>query len=302
MMRHGIEPLPQTLVLVPLDTKAFDVVALLDIENYLAGVLPSEMPAAWPMEALKAQVVASRSYMLSVMKERQSQHFQLESSVFDQVYKHENRVNLSKSLQARMLQAIRETQGDVLMDDGGDVYRAFYHADCGGQTEEPRYVWGMNKRNGTVVDEFCPASPQARWKLHLTRGSLRKYLADYFDWKSPLNFKGMWIAQRTPSGRVAELEVLVNDGKSLKISAQEFRKLLGYNKLKSTQFQLSWFSDEVRIEGQGHGHGVGMCQWGARSFARQGASYKDILKRYYPISRLGKWQQHGAPEKLTASL
>ncbi len=288
MMRQGVEPLPQSLIFFPLDTKDFDVVAEIGVESYLEGVLPSEMPSSWPMEALKAQVVASRSYMYSLMKERKNMHFHLESTIFDQVYKHSARVDASAKVRNRMKRAIRETRGNVLYASSGEILRSFYHADCGGRTEEPKYVWGMTTKNGTVEDATCPASPQARWELDLSRASLKKYLASYYDSKTPLNFKSLHVSQRTPSGRVAELEVLLNEAQSLKLSAQELRKLLGFNRLKSTNFQLHWYGDKLKIEGLGHGHGVGMCQWGARSLAQRGTAYKDILKRYYPYSRIGQ--------------
>lgn len=301
-MSLGLEPAPKTLLLYPLDTKAFDVVASLNVENYLAGVLPSEMPASWPMEALKAQVVASRSYMLALMKERRHQHFQLESSVFDQVYKHVNRVGISQDIQKRILSAIRETRGDVLVGARGEIFKSFYHADCGGQTEEPKYVWGMEKKNGTVKDGFCPSSPHAKWEYRLSKSRLKSELAKHLPIESSSEVRGMLIAQRTPSGRVAELEVLKEDSTSFRISAQDFRRAIGFHRIKSTNFRLFWFGEEVVIEGRGHGHGVGMCQWGARSLAKRGVSYRDILKRYYPRSRLISEASKKDPKKLTAQL
>lgn len=300
MLQMGPEPLPKKLFLYPIEDQKIDLVAELDIENYLAGVVPSEMPASWPLEALKAQVVASRSYMLSLMEERRNRHFHLEASVFDQVYKHSNRVSVPLNIQNKVLKAIRDTEDHVLLTAGGSIYRSFYHADCGGATEEPEYVWGTKRKNGTVKDASCPSSPQAKWDLHLKREGLRQQLAQHFSWSSADVFRGLLIAQRTPSGRVSQIEIVLGDQTNQKLDAQEFRKLLGYDRLKSTNFNMTWFGDELQIEGQGHGHGVGMCQWGARSMAKLGNSYKDILKRYYPYAEIKKISDQRVPEKLVS--
>lgn len=282
----GSELVPSKLYFYARENQKIDVVAELDIESYLAGVLPSEMPASWPIEALKAQAVASRSYMRNIMNSRQTEHFHLEASIHDQVYRAVNFLGAKPELRGKISRAIEETRGQYLIDEKQKVYRAFYHADCGGETEEPIHVWGMKQKNGTVKDMFCPQSPSSRWSLNLPKSEVVDLLRGHFNVLSTKELKALLIAQRSASGRIADIAVIFEGEMPFHLTAQEFRQLVGFNKLKSTHFQFQWFGDSLRISGKGHGHGVGLCQWGAKTLAQNGNHYRDILKHYYPNASL----------------
>lgn len=286
MVRLGVEPSPAALLLHADSRGDIDVVAELDLETYLAGVLPSEMPASWPLEALKAQLIASRSYTLDMLEKRKHWHYHVEASVHDQVFRMLEPGPSNKAVRDKVQKAIKETRGQYLSLKGGRALRAYYHADCGGQTENPKYVWGTNISTGTVKDPSCPLSPHASWQVRLPRVRLRQIFSQYFSLKGGPDFKSVLVAQRTPSGRVDSLQVLYDGRKPLKISAQKFRELVGFSELKSTNFRFHWFGKDMQIDGKGHGHGVGLCQYGARSLARRGMNYQDILKHYYPKARL----------------
>ena len=107
----------------------FDVMAPVNIEDYLVGVVSSEMPLAWPLEALKAQAIAARSYTLAVMRERRFSKFDVESTVNDQVYNFVGKEFDSDLLVQKGRLAVAQTRGVVLMDQNNRIAKAYYHAD-----------------------------------------------------------------------------------------------------------------------------------------------------------------------------
>jgi stage II sporulation protein D len=276
---------PSHLHLVAKGDSLFDVIADLKIDEYLKGVLPSEMPASWPIEALKAQVVASRSYTLFNLEHRQDRKFHLESSVLDQVYHFSHPAHGLVEASAKIQQAIEETKGWVLVNHTQQVIPAYFHADCGGRTETAQAVWSNGRKTATVRDEFCPLSPNAIWQYEVTREELQKRLSKVL----PAPLKGLdrlYLSGRTQSGRVKRVILLDKQDRRREVSAQLLRKALGYNRMKSTLFYVQNRPDKILIYGRGHGHGVGLCQYGTRFLASRGLGFKKILKHYYPNAEL----------------
>ncbi|MCB0386044.1 MAG: SpoIID/LytB domain-containing protein, partial [Bdellovibrionales bacterium] len=302
VMRLGLEPVPRHLKLFPREDGRIDVITELDVESYLSGVVPSEMPASWPLEALKAQVIASRSYMYSLMNERQGEHFHLEASVFDQVYSMMNEVLTNRHHRETIARAIRETKDLVLVGKDGEIIRSFYHSDCGGQTEEPDRVWGTGSTLGTVKDPSCPLSPHGLWTYRISRKELGERLARYLSWPASDLFMSVEVVDRSPSRRIGELRVLFAGGQA-QLKAQDLRRILGFSRIKSTNFQFHWGADDLIIHGRGYGHGVGMCQWGARTLAGRGLDHQKILKHYYakarvvPLAEVGGWSAKDLKKK-----
>jgi stage II sporulation protein D len=253
-----------------------DIIASMPLNTYLEGVLAGEMPTNWPIEALKSQAVAARSYTLYQINQRKNNIFQLEGSILDQVY-----ANTENSDQRTIIrQALAETDGIVLMDHGR-VMKAYYHSDCGGKTEDPEKVWGGTKTKGlptVVTDAHCAFNPGSKWTFDISLDEMRKKI------ESP--FKDVRIVTKTASGRAALIAFNEADDKNVLISGNELRKILGYNKLKSTLFSVSIQDDTVTFTGRGFGHGSGLCQWGARYMAQKGASVREILKHYYPNANI----------------
>jgi len=287
LLRLGLEPVPHRLELHAADDNRVDVVSVMDLDTYLAGVLPSEMPVGWPLEALKAQVIASRTYALQLIRERRLRHYHLESTVFDQVYKTVSQLGLNDGAREKINRALVETNGEVLVDQSGNLIKAFYHADCGGHTELASRVWGEPGSDfGSVKDPFCPQSPLANWHYEIDRLVLAKLLTEYFALPGESVLQSLAIVSRTPSGRVAQLDVLFDGQAARRITAHEFRRVLGFEHVKSTQFSIQWQSRILTLEGKGHGHGVGMCQYGAKAMAKNGRNYRSILKHYYPGTKI----------------
>lgn len=288
MLKVGDEDVPRDVEIY--EGKAgFDVTVNLDLETYLAGVIPSEMPASWPMEALKAQAIAARSFALRSRQDRRSQHFDVDSTVMDQVYKFLHEAQDNPTIRSRINKVVQETRGLILVDSNERVVKAYYSADCGCQSEDPKFVWGTVEAFQSVKDPTCSKRKPTSWDVSLDRHEVRSRLLEEFSLPKSTNLKTMQVSGRTPSGRVSEVIASFDvEGKFVqaKMAAQQFRKVFGFEKIRSADFSIKWFADQLLINGTGLGHGVGLCQMGARSLADEGLDYRAILKLYYPRAKL----------------
>ena len=293
MLRLEEDPVPYELELraSPHSKTGVDLVARLDLESYLTGVLASEMPASWPLEALKAQTVAARSYVLRQAVERRQQAYDIDSTIIDQVYTFLVEAQTHPEWKAKIQRAVVDTRGELLLDRQHRVVKAFYSADCGCQSEDPRAVWGQAQPGlKSVLDPSCRLRRRLLWQLQLTRPELESRLRELWRLPPSAHLLQFTVEGRTPTGRVATLSAQFQEpGGSVgtwKMSAQDFRRCLGFTRARSTNFQLQWVGEDLILQGQGYGHGVGLCQTGARSWAQRGATYDEILKLYYPKAQL----------------
>jgi stage II sporulation protein D len=257
--------------------KGILVVNELPLEDYLVGLINCEISSLWPIEAVKAQAVIARSYAIYQKDNRKGALYHLESSVMDQVY---NGADIEDSRAAR---AVRETSGEVLVHDGA-IIQSFYHANCGGHTEAALNVWGADISYLQGVEcKYCLNTPPARWELTLGLKKIEALLKNAgFQFGSIREIRG---GRLNNSGRLQQLVLVTSRGES-RITAVNFRKAIGYGTLKSTNFTMRSHGDEITFSGAGNGHGVGLCQWGAKQRAGDGFSYREILDYYYPGVRL----------------
>lgn len=293
MIRVGVTPAPNQIevsVSQPRKTIRADVIATMDLDDYLVGVLPHEMSPDWPLEALKAQAVASRTYALNriKMRERQGKAYHVESTVMDQVFNWREPTEASERKLKAVRQAVRETKGEVLEDGSGHVVAAYFHADCGGRTEEPSQVWGSNESKlGTAVDVSCPHTPSAKWSWAVDPAEVYARLRMELKLPAQGSVRELSIQKVSESGRVAKLAMTLESGEQRLVSGNALRAGLGFDKLKSTKFELSKAPNgQFLFAGRGHGHGAGLCQWGSKSLAASGANYRKILAHYYPRAKL----------------
>jgi stage II sporulation protein D len=256
------------------------------LESYLTGVLASEMPLTWPLESLKAQAVAARSYALAVMKERSRKVYQVESNILDQVFRPLAVDDEGDPLVRKALQAVRETQGQKLVIGNGRTLKAYFHSDCGGHTVSARSVWGKAVESGEAADASCPSNPRANWELGISKTKIYAGLKKFFSLgRSPLQVVGLEF-EKGEDERVHQVRVAFNEGSPRVLSGNEFRALVGFQDLKSTLFEAKMEGETIRFRGRGFGHGVGLCQWGSRALGLQGVKYAEILRHYYPLARL----------------
>ncbi len=248
----------------------------IDIETYLKSVVPSEMIYSWPEEALKAQAIVSRTYASYDFSH--STGF-LESSVLDQVY------GGQKNRRPTTDHAVEATQGKVLTYKG-KIFPAYFHSASGGETTTVPYVWPTRENFGVieqVEDEYSTKTPHQNWKSELSPGQITKLLEKK---NEKLGFvTSLQVLDRDPSGRVTKIKV-VGQKNSKIYTGNEFRLMVGWKNLKSTQFKLKKTSEKFVFEGRGFGHGVGFSQWGAKAMAEKGYNYKQILKHYFPKAKI----------------
>lgn len=280
-LRWGGKSLPAKILLNAPAAQQIDVVGVLPLDEYVMGVLASEMPLSWPMESLKAQAVAARSYALAVMQERAQKPWHLESSVLDQVFRHVIAEDENDPLIKKAVVAVRETQGvKLLSPKSGQTLKAFYHADCGGRTTTAKNVWQGGVSAGTAIDSSCPTSPKSQWTLRVPAKELMR--------KMGMELSSMALIRPSALERVSQVRLTMNDGEEKTLTANDFRQRLGFQELKSTQFEVKKEGDVFVFQGRGFGHGVGLCQWGSRTLGQRGMNFRDILRHYYPLASLSK--------------
>lgn len=248
------------------------VINEIDLERYLEGVVPAEMPADWEREALKVQAVISRTYALYKKKENQGKGYDLAGSILGQVY----RGGISDP---RTSAAIAQTRGKVLAYED-ELALTFFHSTSAGPTEDASERWNIDLPYLKGVS--CPLdrdSPYFQWERTIT-------LLDLEEGLRKSGYPIAAVATLTPlqwsrAGRLLTVRIL-HDGGEIILKAEELRKALGFRVLPSTHFVIDSFGREIHIRGSGYGHGVGLCQWGANVMARQGLKFEEILLYYYP--------------------
>jgi len=245
----------------------------IEIEDYIKGILYNEASHYWPMEALKAQAVISRSFALFKMEESVLRDYDLTNDIYSQVYGGRASERMRTNL------AVDQTRGLALIYNG-KLFPTYFHATCGGHTEDAARLWQTDipPLKG-VTCSFCQDSPHYNWHLVISLKEIADKLAGAG--YSIGDLKDIKIAGRNDSGRVIDL-ILVSDDKDMHISAKDFRNVFGPNVIRSANFNLGVIKQDVVFEGIGWGHGVGLCQWGAYFMAKQGYNFEQILKYYYP--------------------
>ncbi len=318
---------PETISFTVDNEGKLTVINLVSIETYLKGVVPSEMPDGFPLEALKAQAVAARSEALSKIGKVHSQDpFDVCDQVHCQVY---SGISKRKPSTDR---AVDETRGLVMLNHD-QICDAVYSAVCGGHTENSYHVWEGDyvdylqgsydspkslKQFGDLSQEdnarewidsyppvFCNTIKEwilpsmeycrkyFRWETKISQELLTKVVEKYSD-----NTIGEIIdiipLKRGVSGRIILLKIVGTNDELILNKELTIRKFLSPETLWSSCFYVQKKRDETNIpvefifRGAGFGHGVGMCQTGAAGLALQGANYKQILNHYYNNIKIKK--------------
>ena len=249
--------------------KTLLLVNSLSVEDYLKGVLPYEIDPKWPLTALKVQAIVSRSYAISKMRGNKNRYYDLDNTTFSQVYK--GTVAEKDSTNT----AVDQTCGLVIMYKG-KVITAFFHACCGGSTEDSGNLWSISLPYlKSRRSRFCKGTKYYNWGVVLTRKEIRRQLGINTELKSAR------IISRFSSQRVKNLVITDKKGRRFIFSGKNFRKRIGYRKVKSLLFRIKLRGPYLQIRGNGWGHGVGLCQWCSPIMAKRGWSAEKIIKYFF---------------------
>ncbi len=249
-------------------------IEVIPLENYIVGVLAGEMPIDFDLEALKAQAVASRSYALKRMEYNKEQEYDVVDSILNQVYLDEEYlkkawgINYVKNIN-KLRTAVNQTI-DQYLEYNGSVADALFFSTSNGYTEDSDLVFNFECDYLKSVDSPWDKEVSSAYKTTVTMSLEDFYKKLDLPYNKNLNIE---IIKRSSSNRIL----------LLKINDKEFKGTDVYNKLslKSTDFDIELYGNQVKITTLGYGHGVGMSQYGALGMAKQGYTYEEILKHYY---------------------
>lgn len=266
-----------------------NVVNILSLEEYLVGLVASEMPKDWPSESLKAQAVVARTYAMYQRRGRSSgwsgSNYDVEATVSDQVYKG----NIANDRSFRV--AVEGTRGEFLTLYG-KLLKTFFSSTCGGKTESAKNVWNEEYKLPIIEDPYCSRAPHIKWNYSISKaGLVEKLKTAGF---SAQSIDDIRLERRADNPRVATIQIDIGP-ETIVLQGNEFRRLIGYNLIKSTWFDVKISLGEINFSGRGYGHGVGMCQWGAKGMAGAGKDYQQILAFYYPGAEIEKTEEQPQP-------
>lgn len=237
------------------------------LTEYLVGVVAGEMPASFPIEALKAQAVVARTYTMKSLQIGRK----LTDSTSTQVYKDNNQLrnlwgNDYDRYYQRIYDAVTSTD-NICVYYNGDYIDAVYHSTSNGYTEDAVNVWGNRIPYLQTVASTWDQNVSSYLKI------ITKEESDIISILGLDNLDEIQILERNNSGRVEKVQI----GNKI-FSGVELRNMLG---LRSTDFEIIRDNNIITITTKGYGHGVGMSQYGAKGMAEQGYSYREILNHYY---------------------
>ena len=256
-------------VLVISNGSGVTAINYVDLEHYLYSVVGGEMPSSWPLEALKAQAVAARSYVLYKRQQPSNPHYDVGSTTTWQVYK--GLEDEALSTQA----AVDHTRHQVLTYNN-QVIEAVFHSSSGGHTENVEDIWQRPIPYLRGVQDYDAGAPVFQWTQSFSLDELSHLMPDVG------RIFSATPQRTTPRGRVREIRVEGDRGARI-MTGNDLRNALN---LRSTLFSITIAGDTLHITGRGYGHGIGMSQWGANNMAHQGYTYQQILGHYYQGAQL----------------
>lgn len=244
-----------------------DLVNNISIESYISTLLSKEMNKTWPIEVLKAQAVAARSYALYKRQQAETTGlYHLESSEKDQV------AGSYFDMSPKTNLATKNTEGEILIGMKGELIPVYYHSKCGGRTIEPQYVWSGKVEGYTSVEcPYCHRYGMKKWEYSIPKKQF---------WNMVGSNNILLEKDVSDKPEFTIYSSLGDGGKVIKKSM--LRNIYGREKFPSNHYSLQEKDDMILVKGEGYGHGVGLCQLGALDLAQKGMNYHQILKYYFP--------------------
>lgn len=294
------------IVCVWREGEVFDVVRPVELELYVAGVLGGELFGHWPDSCFEAQAICARSYVVHEMGRATERHYDVNDDQRHQVFAGGEPLE-------KATRAAERTRGLVLMSEGR-VLRTYFASACGGRAASAAMVWPAKGRlefnaaeplGGHPRAHACDDAPLYRWSRrrgreevssrvrswataagHAARGMGSIVRVEVIE-VAPSGRPGVYLVVDDRHGRYRfladDLRVAMNDGRPMPLSAAD--------RLPSNDFEVEVLGDRVTIRGRGFGHGVGLCQYCAAQWAREGYSALDMLGAFFPGARLGRVEE-----------
>ena len=295
-VRFGIVFYRGKLVLLPAGPDAFNVINHVDLESYLAGVLPKELYSYWSVQTYRALAVAARTFaMYHMTHSGRRKDYDLGGGQAWQMY------GGFSAESDKSWDAVRYTRGVVLAfgpEDKERIFLAQYSACCGGRVNAAavlRNAPGIKPLAGGQVCNDCAGCGRFRWKpVRITKADIfRTVAAAYRQARSMNGLKEIRVASSTPQGRAVWLDLIAPNGRRIRLRAEDLRlclirsRLPAARRLFSMNCRIRDLGNEIEFyDGHGFGHGVGLCQWGAQGKAQRGWTAEKILHFYYPGAKL----------------
>ena len=288
------------LRLVPQGRTAFDVVNDLDVESYLAGVLPKELPSHWNAATHQAQAVVARTYALYELKTAGASrgHFDVYDTDASQVYG--GRTAETK----KSRDAVEATRGQVVVqetDQGPRIFKAYFHSTSGGATignDEAFAEPPVGPLAASVTGDYGSASTRHQWEpFAVGKEELARRFVLWGERRGhPLRrlerLDRLEVVAKSSAGRPTRFEIIDGRQNHYSVTPEELRWAVNFDRGEGRELFSAWFTpinnatNIVFADGRGWGHGVGMCQWSAEGMAAAGRDYIDIVTTSYPGSRV----------------
>ncbi|OYD08204.1 stage II sporulation protein D [Paludifilum halophilum] len=268
----------------------------LPLEEYIRGVVAAEMPADFHLEALKAQALAARTYIVdrlnrgdfSDMKESGADGAQVTDTVQHQVFKTDEQLRQNwgdqyDEFSRRIDEAVRATRGKVIQYDGEPIYAAFFSTSNGRTENSEDYFAESYPYLRSVPSPWDEKSPkykdQKKMSVKEFLGKLEEESGNELALPASGGSKWIQVEKKTEGGRIGEIRV-----GDQTFTGRQIREALD---LSSTDFSWNIQGDSITLTTRGYGHGVGMSQWGANLMAMEGKKAKEIVQYYYQGVKIG---------------
>lgn len=261
-------------IIVKVDGSSLLLINIVDLEDYLLSVLPSEMPSVFQIEAQKAQAISARTFAWATHGKHKKDGYDLCDSTDCQMYEGVSHERTAST------EAVKATAG-MVMTYNGKLISAMYCSDCGGRTKDGNspYLCSVTDKPEGSSEEACEHDGHS-WTKSWTVDEFEKMLQKSHP--RIKDIKNICVTDQDGSGRAESVKIDCGNG-STAVDGTDFRSLFGNSVIKSTFFTAKIENGNVLFEGKGFGHGIGLCQFGANGLASSpyNYTYDRILKHYY---------------------
>jgi stage II sporulation protein D len=266
-----------------------NITRTISLEDYVRGVVAVEGSMETEPDALKALAIAVRTYALRNLGRHSREGYDFCNSTHCERYRPAG-ADSESYVSPLIRAAVEATQGQTLRDESNELADSYFSASCGGATANVATLWGGNAPRYLqgVHDEYCATEAHSKWKDIISRAQLLKALQTDQRTNVGERLNNVSVIRNDVSGR-AEL-IAIEGNRRLTVKGWDFKiivgRALGWNLLKSSRFEIAHSGANFLFRGSGFGHGLGLCQEGAHVMAERGASYQQILTKYFPSTHI----------------